>query len=373
MVALLFIRRDAKKSFRFAAIALLFVAPCVIRNFIFYGNPIYPYFHEWFQQNPLYAVEWREFQKEAWGRQWGSILAQPKLLAEALFQPLFLTYRGNSNVDYIGPLFLAALPLIFFRRGDDRHRIWLIVFAGLSLSWWLTTTMPRFFLPGLAILAACFCLRFPAYSQKWIRWSLAVIMVAIIFHNTAGFSQFAYGTGSWDYLIFGETKSEYLRKPHVGYPSPYFASADWINANTPSAARVMVIGDGRGAYLERPYLAVARSNRDPLFIWVQQSKSAADLKRLLDGERIRYLLINMAEITRRPRTPKMTAEDLEVIETFFRMYAVNRFADRVHPRLRWTEVWEIVPSAFNPDDRKYSLVEWFRFQSKSMKVNPSDP
>ncbi|HEY4490677.1 MAG TPA: glycosyltransferase family 39 protein, partial [Acidobacteriota bacterium] len=205
VAAFLFIRRDAKKSVRFAMIAVLLVAPCVIRNFLFYGNPIYPYFHEWFQQDPLYAVDWKSFQREAWGRQWDSTLTEPKQLGEAILQPFVVTYRGSSSVEYIGPLFLAALPLIFFRRADDRHRIWLIVFVGLWLSWWLTTTMPRYFLPGLAILAACFCLRFPHYSQKWIRWGLAVVMVTTILHNTAGFSLFAH-TDTWNYLIFGQSK-----------------------------------------------------------------------------------------------------------------------------------------------------------------------
>lgn len=366
LISLGILRAGPRRMAIYATISLGCLAPWVLKNVVYYGNPIYPYLHDVFQPASANPVDWRGFQLNGWGLQWNLILHSAKSFLEVILHPFYMTFRGISEADFVGPLFLALLPTVFLREVPAK-RIWLLVCAGLWLCWWPVSAMPRFFMPGLSLLAAWGCLVMPVSSNRFMKWVPGIAFSLMILCNSISFAELSYRKGSWAFSIFGEPRNDYLRRPHVTYPTPDYSAVDWINSEAEVGSRVWVIGDPRAAYLERPFLASPIWNLDPLYIWLTKSERAEDLKAIVDREKIRYLLVNMAEAIRRPKNIHTTPASLEVLQAFFQRYTVRRFQEHTEDGSRWNEVYEVLPANSNPADQRYPLVEWLRYQ-----MNPSN-
>ena len=106
-------------------------------------------------------------------------------------------------------------------------------------------------------------------------------------------------------LINGQSRSQYLKVQHVTYPRPHYAAVEWINRNTRADSRVLIVGDGRGYDLERPFVASSVFDTDFFEHWVRKSADAEGLKRNLEEVGITHLLVNVAEMRRLKKEPAL--------------------------------------------------------------------
>lgn len=230
-------------------------APWFIRNYIFVGNPIYP-----FAFGGLY---WDSF-RSAWYSRFGSGLLQRPF--ELLIVPWTMTVQGTQSDLFqgtLGPLILALLPLNLIparivqspRPAPTRamwyfaavlYAIWLLGVAESNLLWQSRLLFPAF--PLFALLAALgverlSALDFPQFSLR----RFAMFVIALVLALTAASYGIAFATdGALEYFVGHISREEYLVQ-HLG---AHYQIAQWMNANLPRAARVLVLWEPRTYYFD---------------------------------------------------------------------------------------------------------------------------
>lgn len=362
-LCLLVLRLPLVPVARYAAVALACIGPWVVKNLWFYGNPVFPYLHERLQP-AAWPVNWRALQSDAWGRDWNSLLAGgARPVFEVLAHPWFMSVRGASDADFLGPLFLVGLPaLAFWRPAGREGRVLLGVLAGLWMLWWPMTAMPRFFMPGLALLSLWLAFSFDALPSGFPRGAVAGVAALLMLNNVFWVALSSYHLDTWPVTVSGAPAGAYLGHPHATYPTPYYAAADWLNGNAPASAKVLIVGDGRGFYLERPFLAASALDADILPAWLKAAPNAGALKARLDREGVGYLLANIGELVRLRRDSGLGAREVGVLDAFLKSFARKRFEDvNQDPRdFRWTVVYEISDHPEGPPDQGSPLLGWYR-------------
>jgi hypothetical protein len=311
VLALLLSRTGKRGSLVFGGTAAVCVSPWVLKNLVFYGNPIFPYLDDVLRPDAEYPVMWRALQKDAWARDWTDLLGNAGALKEAILHPWYLAMAGNTAMDYMGPFFLIGLPFFaLFRTRDRWARAWVFVVIALWLLWWPLTRMPRFFIPGLCLalvwMARCAIELRPRPLKHVFAALVLVVMVNCFTWAVASMNSLE----GREVLINGQSRSQYLKVQHVTYPTPHYAAAEWINKNTRADSRVLIVGDARGYYLERPFVASSVFDTDFFEHWVKKSANAERLKRNLEEMGITHLLVNMAEMRRLRKEPALEPEDV---------------------------------------------------------------
>jgi hypothetical protein len=356
--------RTKRELKRFAAVAGCVVLPWLIKNVYLYRNPVFPFFNELIAPHAEFSSGWRLLRHDALGRDWPATLTSPRLFAEAIFHPWFMTVFGFSHFDHVGPIFLMVLPAFFFvRPASAEARLWLRLLFGLWLIWWLTSAMPRLFFPGLCLFAVFVGVVVDRAEKLWHRRVLLVLLAVVALNGVSAVSLSLARTGVGDYLIGGMPKDEFLLPSRRLWPNSYYPAAEWINQNTPATARVLVLNGGRGYYLRRSFMTSSRLDEDLLAHWLKRSRTADDLRRQLEQAGVTHILINMAWIWgQETPDPAVTPAQYGLLEGFFNRFAVLRYND-LSPTpgaTRWTDVYELVPSKVSPKPVLDPLLRWYR-------------
>lgn len=196
-----------RPTIRFRAVALAALAyvlvamPPYARNFLWLGNPVFPFLHQVFPTNAVTEVQAAKLASshlnEAmhFGPGW----------REQLLLPFRVTFEGYRIQSAIGPVFLMSAPLLLFVRRASVPTILFLAFGLLSAwMWQQTSAIGRHFPISGALLAVAFAalldhlrasgrvgrltagmvatlwmlaayLSLPAFAKLWFdQWSLAV-------------------------------------------------------------------------------------------------------------------------------------------------------------------------------------------------------
>jgi hypothetical protein len=252
------------------------VAPWLLKNFFFTGNPFFPYAVHWAGGRSFFAPGMARLLYE--NQQFLSL--GPDLKSWLTF-PWRLLGPG-ANAQFAGPLAVAFAPLSFLslrQKGEARFltaAAFLFLALGLCLS-----HMLRFVMPAFVILFMAWAVGAAREKGIWIQLTAGLALAAAMlslpyFLDTAAryFNGFGLITGA-------ETQDQYLRRM---VQNPYQDLADWTGDHLPAAARILIAGDTRGLYYQRDFLAnsafdepyleqIAKSSADP-------SEMAEKIKRL---------------------------------------------------------------------------------------------
>ncbi|MCX5787251.1 MAG: hypothetical protein NTX64_01900, partial [Elusimicrobia bacterium] len=97
-LALLSVGESKRNVGRYGAIAAALIAPFVLKNIVFYRDPIYPFFHEIFARGAEFVAPWRSLSTDAGGgRDWRAILGHGDALLRTLLHPWFITVDGGGE------------------------------------------------------------------------------------------------------------------------------------------------------------------------------------------------------------------------------------------------------------------------------------
>lgn len=150
----------------------------------------------------------------------------------------------------------------------------------------------------------------------------------------------------WGVVSGEESAAAYLSRAHPTYPTTYYPSAQFINTTLPESARVLVVGDARGYYLERPYILASIFDVHPLFHAANEVKDGKALFERLREAGISHLLMNVAEAA---RTNLQTGENLtpegeSALDGFWKNHLNLLFQDinRERTQDRFSAVYELV-------------------------------
>ncbi|MBI4424813.1 MAG: hypothetical protein HY554_13860 [Elusimicrobia bacterium] len=282
----------------YCAAAAAVLAPWLVKNLLFHHNPIFPFAHDWITGTPLREVDWERVRSESGGIPWRQVLSSPR---EALSWMGGFWLRPATRpiptwMAAVGPVFGLLLPFAATRAWDPpRERL----VRGLLLwlfGWWLVTTMTlRYFLPGLAVLSllGAWWLDDEEARGSWPKL-LRVLILAACAVNGAWCLAVVNAAGARELLLGQKTLEAYLAIPTAPYPYPSYLAYRWVNQNTPPEARVFVIGDSRGYYLERPFVAASVMNELPINAWVRDAVAPADVASAMLQRGITTIVLNRA-------------------------------------------------------------------------------
>ncbi len=333
-------RRDRRGTLLLAGSAAVVFSPWAIKNWIFYHNPVYPFFNDWFPAAPA-GADWRGLLRDA-ARTFPETFATRAGLADLLWG---FWGRGWGAGDALGVGILWSLPLLVLARPREKsQRLLLAMLAGGYLAAALMSRTPRylvFLVPLFSIAAASAAAAEP--GRDFRVFATAVLLAACAANSAEAFTNWL-GLGTWNVVLGRESAAEYLNHAHWMYPTPYYAAADFINRTAPPRAKVLFVGEARGYYSEREFVAASAFGADPLAALSDASTDPDDLRRRLRAEGFSYLLVNGAEIMRRAeKTDDFTPRGRANFAGFSQKYLKPVFESKEMTALesRWVKVLEI--------------------------------
>jgi hypothetical protein len=291
-------RRKFLPLAEFCLVAVVMMAPWLIKNWLLTGNPVYPLLNQWFP-NP----DWS--------------LAQARVFSErhaptfglATFGEFFaLAWKYSFVEPGAVPLLLLTAPLLLLvpRMKPAAKRIgWL--FVGAYLGWFCCTFRPwRFLFPafGAAAVAAAFAMEElgrGAMVRVAVRISVGLVMVVSIASlalndlvDVGDPQQIPAHTSFVQYDLGQATRDEFLARAGGGVLEPII----WMNDHLPRDAKVLYVGEARAYDAKQSVVYSTAFDRNPLTAMSCLAKTPEELVTALRGQGITHLYVNSSEMDR---------------------------------------------------------------------------
>ena len=271
-----------------AAGILLLLGPWVLKNLAFTGNPFFPYGMPHFPGRHLPAAGYERLLQEQQARVTTGI-------GSWLLLPWSLTLSNPDSYNFCGPLSLSLAPfLLLFRFREPALRFLAALVPLLFIAGFAATHILRFSFPGFLLLYVLAGAVLgggdkPAWGKGWA-WT-AALSAMLCFPYLAAISHYYYScAGIWEGR---ETRADYLMG--AGKLNPYYSTAQWISGNLPPQARLLVVGDARGLYYERPFLTNSVFDEQVLAKLAREENGAEGIAKRLKEMGVDYLFVNQPE------------------------------------------------------------------------------
>jgi hypothetical protein len=311
-------------ALRFGAPALLIAAPWYIKNWLWLGNPLYPFF--------LGGVNWDTFRAEEWAR-WVDTFGRGHSLVNYLLLPVNIwrypfDFSATPHGYFNFGLLLAPAALLMQPPG-------LVIALGLyiAIQFYLWAVMMQelryllLILPWLSLCAGWVLARL-FHLARGHRWRSALVRTAplVLITPTLAIHLAMLTPLSKNPLpvVLGlESPASYLRRANYIYPSMEF-----INAELPPQARVVYLWEGQTYYCQRDCLPDPIYDRWGDLVYRYQTPEA--VLGQLQALGATHLLINHDGLKpwlrdRNPAGPR--AEHIAAFYTFRGEYLTQLYAD----------------------------------------------
>lgn len=230
----------------------------------------------------------------------------------------------------VGPLFLIFLPLLLlYKARDKKLQVLLVYFVVIFLPWvTIGKGYQRFFLHGTGVVSIIIASYIVSLASPLIKKCVIALVCVLGFFNIIN-ALYLQKT-SMDplgYLVGQETMSSYLSCMRMSYPDPYYPAYDWVNHNAPPDSTVLIVGETRGFYLERPYVASIAGFVHPFVSVVQGAATGEKLYSRLTSDGIHYMVLNASEARRLASYAMMPwqSKDIEVLFDFLTRHTEEVF------------------------------------------------
>lgn len=318
----------------------LVLLPWVLKNVFFYGNPVYPFFHEQIQSAAAIMPDWRQIGTPS--LDFRERFFTLKGLGEWIAHPWQFLSPGEEISESVGPLPLGLLPLLFLVRHSDFERKLILILVALWLPLSMLSEIPRFFIPHIAVMA---------FTVAFIGAGLTTGASAVLIRSLPVGISIALAL-AWPLLASGQTdkmgvftgrrlRDVALVSSQISYPTPQFAGIQFINEHTAPQTTVLLFGDARGMYLRRKYVASSPDQTQLLVTWANSSPDAKSLLERLSEMGITHVLFNPAELTRRRVNLPLSPHGKATLDDFWKNHTKLLQKDYAPPD-RWVEVRAIV-------------------------------
>ena len=249
--------RRMRFAFSFLLSSGLVALPWYIRNLIFTGNPVYPFF--------LGGTYWDAFRAEWFGRFGTGLSNTPWQILTAPWDATILGIEGTVSYGAtMGPLLLILIPFVVLPTmglsREPRHLMrdaaifssilyvfWLMGITGSKLLLQTRLLFPAF--PVFALVAAIAferleSIRLPQFSlQRFTRLVIVLVLGLTMVEYVTSFT-----SDNWlSYLTGNETRAAFLAR-HLG---AYHTTVKFVNEKLPTDARVLFLWEPRGYYVAR--------------------------------------------------------------------------------------------------------------------------
>ncbi|HQK84118.1 MAG TPA: hypothetical protein PLK24_09290 [Atribacter sp.] len=239
-----------KEALCFVFFAVLFASPWYLKNIIWTGNPIFPFFLQQKSINPVeleFAMDYtRSF---GTGKNWYDYLLLPISLYIKYYQ--FGTFLGD--VDFPNPVFLSVFILPFIKSKipqEIRKLVGSLSFFAIMLfiTWATGMQQNRFLLPVYPLASILSAVSITTIINKSSFKKIFRVLTLGIIGGTIFVSFVVIGrllaiTHPLKVLLGAESKAKFL-----GNIIDDFKGIEYINDHLSSSVRVFLPWDGRGYY-----------------------------------------------------------------------------------------------------------------------------
>lgn len=277
-LGLIFVKKETwpraiKDTLIYGGIALLIVAPWLIKNMIYVGNPVYPFLFNIFGGRRLPSSIF-----------YTMYTYRPAQFLSYLLFPWKITMgEVPSWHEYIGPLYLAfVLPIFFLRKINGIIKYLIIYFlSGMTFLYFFSgsTRYMTIFFVALVVVAA-YVVEKLRDSDTWLKKALPVFIIFSIFVNLTILAAAVYTALP---VVFGlESRDQYLSKKIRTYNV-----IQYINKNLEPDAKILFF-DPRMYYCQKETV-------DVWIAYLQEAKSAEDVLKKYRELNLTHILVNDAE------------------------------------------------------------------------------
>lgn len=353
--------RPLRDTVWMAGTAAAVLAPWLVKNVAFYGNPLYPFLYEkigWAK-----VADWPGFMGAAGSRPLSATFGSLKGFFDFLLFPWTVSLSDWPMGDWPGPAFILIAPWAVLlrwhvlRKSEDGAGVrdaWLAALAlavAGCLAWCLSSHLVRYVVPALPFIALAAALAVEKGEHPvWLRragW--VAVLIACGFDFQAAFRQGGL-IGSWSVLTGKTDRYTYLTTQRVTYGLPYYSAARFINENTPEDAKVLLLGESRAYYLERDFVAATVFDYNPFWAAVRGARTPAELRAKAREMGITHVLMSARQLLYRKESENVFPEDIaggDLVEGFWRGYLKRLFTDREDggKNPRWLTVYEVLDEA----------------------------
>jgi hypothetical protein len=286
-----------KSALLYTGAAFIVFLPWLIKNWIYMGNPVFPFFYTWGRQamNPWMQGAAQGYFRALVEYHPHSVWELPRLLWSIAVQGI----QFGGGIDILGDFGWAPLVLFLPAIALTAKRPTILKKAGLYALlffsiWGMTRPVLRFLLPLAPLLAVLAAYGWTTLERKnreyrWVaRGTLGLLGLSSLFtffQITDVFQPFRVPLGL-------QSRAEYLTEK-----LNYYGAASFINENSDPKASVLVVGDQRSYYYERHVLAWTVFNRNPIIDWTDNAADALALRETL-RQHATLMVVNHVEMKR---------------------------------------------------------------------------
>lgn len=285
----------------FTLVSAVFVLPWLIKNWLYTGNPVFPFLGGIFGTGPLSDPQkLRDFASHA--SQLG-----PFKLSERLLIPWNVTLGRVGNSEYFSPLFILLLPAAFLLGspgGAALGGLWIFFLAAWG-GWSVTSSMVRFLMPAYPAAGLIMAAYLFSPGHRALKMVLKGAVLAACFTGLYWAAVVFYVEGRWRPVAGTVTRQDYLSHTQPTYPYSAYAAIKFVNEKLPKDSKVLFVGDERSFYLERDFTVSSVYDRSALVEYAASAKDAAGLHAALKARGYTHLLVNLMEGIRLGRDYRM--------------------------------------------------------------------
>ena len=331
------------------------VSPWLIKNWVFYGDPVYPFFTKLFGSTA--PAQFAAFLADARSRNLAQTFGTLAGLKGFIVHPWDITIGDRVVDDWLGAVWLIFLPwlLISWRRivNVDKSianvRIALLLFGLFGyFSWYLTSEIIRFLIPILPFIACAIAMAleadvFPAWLRR-LSWAAAILFCLFNFQGVSRLGE-DWNMGRWGVLSGRQSAADYLKSEHMSYGAPYYSAMEYINQNLPKDAKVLFLGESRAFYSERNFVAATVFDDNPFWVEAGKAKTAAELYSKVKAMKVTHLFLSVTRLYTYAAMPTVMPRDVvggKVFNDFYDSYLQVIFNEQKLGSNGKTNAWLIV-------------------------------
>lgn len=293
-----------------------------VKNWLFTGNPFFPFLHRYFpsaywtdQASEYFMLALRRLELAEW--HWWTYFTFP---FELVLRPRLVDV-------HVGVIPLLLAPLLFFRSPGREFSVLRAFVACTVGSWLLIQTETRSLLTLLAVLCCLGAIQFE--DQLWKRARerrvLTLLVGAAIALNLTIVSVTSfYLTHPLAYFLGREDRSQFLYREAEHYPA-----FDWLNHNS-TVSTVLLVGPKRPFYLDQPRLFSAFADPPRVEELSRGVATSDELGMRVREHRISHILVSWDEYRNDHEAGLFSwpESQRQAFETFLREHCVDVFKDR---------------------------------------------
>ncbi len=283
------IERKGRVIAGFFALSVLPLLPWWARNYLFQGNPFFPYAIQYFGGRSFDPELLRNWYAETRDLTPGLALL-PHLIK--VWQDATIGFE-NPAYNFVGPLVLGLAPLSLMMLGQSWMGAVLLASLGANFLGLSATHISRLLLPYVAVVAtgASYCLA----ERHVFRPILLALFLALSVNNFYRWGQIFFLTSVKGLSVgLGQINpDQYLSKARNWYPDPSYGAFHHIDGlKLRKDGRVLVIGDSRTFYSPRLVVTNAPHDIPVAFAWANSAHDPRELLEKMAAENISVVVYN---------------------------------------------------------------------------------